>query len=256
LQEEAELRRAIEREEFVLHYQPIVSLANDAIGGVEALVRWQHPTRGVIGPAEFIPLAEETGLIVPLGEWVLRTACAQTKAWHDAGLASLVVAVNLSAHQFRSTCVLTMVADILAETRLAPQYLTLELTESSVMEQAEATIRLLGALHALGVQLALDDFGTGYSSLSYLKHLPLTAIKLDRSFVQEITTNPHDAAIATAIIALAHTLNLHVTAEGIETEDQLHFFQAQHADAVQGYLCGRPLPAARLTQCLHDQCNV
>jgi diguanylate cyclase (GGDEF)-like protein/PAS domain S-box-containing protein len=252
LQLESDLRQAIEREEFELYYQPIVSLASGTINGVEALVRWQHPTRGLLPPAQFIPVAEETGLIVPLGEWVLRTACTQIRAWDAAGLPPVTVAVNLSARQLRNTDLPTKVANILAETGVDPQALKLELTESSVMENAKSAITLLKELHGLGVQLALDDFGTGYSCLSYLKSLPITSVKIDRSFVRDLPINPNDAAIATAVIALAHSLNLTVVAEGVETEAQLGFFRTQQADAVQGYLISRPVPAEPLTGLLQQ----
>jgi diguanylate cyclase (GGDEF)-like protein/PAS domain S-box-containing protein len=251
LQLEAELRRAIAREELVLHYQPIVSLATGNIAEVEALVRWQHPEHGLLFPNQFIPVAEDTGLIGPLSDWVMHTACAQTNAWQAAGASALRVAVNLSPRQFCQPDLPSKIAALVADTGLAPQYLQLELTESSVMEHTAQALTLLEALRAHGIRLALDDFGTGYSSLSYLKHLPLTTVKLDRSFVQEITTNPADAAIATATIALAHSLNMHVTAEGVETEAQLRFFQDQQADAVQGYVCGHPMPADQLTHHLH-----
>jgi len=247
LQIEAELRRAIEREEFVLHYQPIVALTDGMVIGVEALVRWQHPEHGLLFPAQFISIAEDTGLIVPLGAWVVRTACAQTHCWHAAGVPSLTVAVNLSPRQLRASGVSSMLADSLAATGLSPQCLKLELTESSVIDQAEAVIGLLKDLHARGIQLALHNFGTGYLSLGYLQRLPITTIKLDRSFVRDSTTNSQDAAIATAIITLAHTLNVQVTAEGVETTDQVHFLRAQQVTAIQGYVCSQPLPAELLT---------
>jgi diguanylate cyclase (GGDEF)-like protein/PAS domain S-box-containing protein len=252
LQQEVALRRAIAGEALVLHYQPIVSLATGNIVEVEALVRWQHPEQGLLFPDQFLPIAEETGLIGPLDEWVVRTACAQTKAWHATSASALTVAVNLSPRQFCQPDVPSRIAALVADTGLAPAYLHLELTERSVIEHTEQALTLLKELRALGIRLALDDFGTGYSSLSYLKHLPLTTVKLDRSFVREIPTNPADAAIATATIALAHSLNLQVTAEGIETEAQLQFFQTQQADTVQGYMCGPPMPAAQLTRRLQD----
>ncbi len=252
-QVEAELRRAIEREEFVLHYQPIVSLTTGRLRGVEALVRWQHPEHGWLLPDHFISIAEDTGLIVPLGEWVLRTACTQLTTWHAAGFPALTVAVNISARQFRDPALCTMLANVLTATGLEARYLELELTEHSVMEQVETTSRLLEELHTLGVHLALDDFGTGYSSLSYLQRWPLTTIKLDRAFVAGSTTNANDAAITTAIITLAHTLNLAVIAEGVETAAQRDFLRGQHADAMQGYLCSPALPAAELFQRLQHR---
>ncbi len=252
LQLENDLRRAIERQEFQLYYQPIVTGASGQVIGVEALVRWQHPQRGLVPPAEFITVAEETGLIVPIGEWVLRTAGAQAKAWHDAGLPPFWVAVNLSARQFKNRELSTMIARTLEETGLAPQYLKLELTESSIMEDAEEAIAALRELKALGVQISIDDFGTGYSSLSYLKAFPLDTLKIARPFVRDITTDPHDAAIATAMIAIAHGLNLNVIAEGVETEEQLAFLLSCKCDAIQGYLFSRPLPAAKLTELLRE----
>jgi diguanylate cyclase (GGDEF)-like protein len=236
---EADLRHAIERRELVLHYQPVVGLANGAIEAVEALVRWQHPQRGLISPQEFIPLAEETGLIVRLGEWVLGAACAQMSAWHTAGL-PLRVAVNVSTQQLKRNDMPARVARILRETGLDPRYLELELTESSVMDNPEAIIATLEELKAMGIQLSIDDFGTGYSSLSYLKRLPITTVKIDRSFVQDVTRDPNDAAITAAIRAMAHSLNLRVIAEGVETEEQLAFVCGQHCDSAQGYLFSRP----------------
>jgi diguanylate cyclase (GGDEF)-like protein/PAS domain S-box-containing protein len=252
LQLETDLRQALERQQFELHYQPIVTSPAGVITGVEALLRWNHPERGLTAPAEFIPLAEEMGLIVPLGEWVLRTACAQTRAWHDAGLPLLTVAINLSAHNLRHADLPNRIAAILEETGLAPQYLKLELTENSIMDNIEMAIALLAELDASGVQVVIDDFGSGYSSLSYLKRLPITGLKLDRTFVRDINTDAGDAAIASAITALAHRLNVIVTAEGVETEAELGFLQAQQVDEIQGYLFSRPLPAETVTQCLQQ----
>jgi EAL domain-containing protein (putative c-di-GMP-specific phosphodiesterase class I) len=244
LQLEADLRRAVHQQELCLYYQPIVSLDDGVIVGVEALIRWRHPERGLIGPAEFIPLAEETGLIVQLGEWGLQTACAQMKAWHDAGSPPLCVAVNLSARQFRHKGISSLIERVVGETGLDPQYLRLELTESNIMDNVEETITLLHELRATGVQLAVDDFGTGYSSLSYLKRFPISILKIDRSFVSDTTTDPNGSAIITAMIAMAHSLSLQVIAEGVETRDQLAFLRAQRCDAIQGFLFSRPLPAA------------
>jgi diguanylate cyclase (GGDEF)-like protein len=244
LQLEAELRRAVQQQELCLYYQPIVSLDDGMIVGVEALIRWRHPERGLIAPAEFIPLAEETGLIVPLGEWGLQTACAQMKAWHDEGLPHLCVAVNLSARQFRHKGISTLIERVVGETGLDPQYLRLELTESNIMDNVEETITVLHELRATGVQLAVDDFGTGYSSLSYLKRFPISILKIDRSFMSDTITDPNGTAIITAMIAMAHSLSLQVIAEGVETNGQLAFLQAQRCDAIQGYLFSRPLPAS------------
>lgn len=253
LQLEVELWQAIEHREFRVFYQPIVSMETGRITGCEALVRWQHPQRGLVSPAEFIPLAEETGLIMPIGEWVLRTACAQNKAWQDSGLPPLWVAVNLSAHQFRRKDLGKTIAQILREISLEPQYLKLELTESNAMENAEATTKTLRELKEIGVQLAIDDFGTGYSSLSYLKRFPIDDLKIDRSFVMSITTDPDDAAIATAVITLAHSLKLQVIAEGVETEEQLAFLGSHQCDAAQGYLFSRPTSAEAFMELL--QCS-
>lgn len=241
LQLETDLRRAIERQEFVNHYQPIISLITGKIVGFEALTRWQHPQRGLVSPMEFIPIAEETGLIVPIGQWVLQSACAQNKAWQDVGLSPLYVAVNLSGCQFREPNLIDMVAQVLKNTGLNPQFLELELTESIVMENAAKTIETLKKLKELGVQLSIDDFGTGYSSLSYLKRFPIDTLKIDRSFVMDIPADPDDAAIATAVITLAHSLEMQVIAEGVETEEQLVFLHRYGCDKMQGYLFSRPV---------------
>ena len=243
LELEAGLRHALERNEFVLHYQPQVNIENGKTVGVEALIRWMHPEHGLVPPSEFIPLAEETGLILSLSEWVLKTACSQMREWQDAGLPAVRVAVNLSAKHFRQPDLVTTVARILHETRLAPQYLELEITEGTIMLNAEQTIAVLHELRAMGVELSVDDFGTGYSSLSYLKRFPVNTLKIDRSFVKDVTTNPEDAALARAIIAMAHSLNLRVIAEGVETEGQQVFFADHHCDEIQGYYFSRPLPA-------------
>lgn len=245
---EADLRRAIERKELEVYYQPIVDLASGTITRLEALLRWRHPQRGLVAPLDFIPLAEETGLIIPIGEWVLRTACQQLLAWHAAGLHDLSIAVNLSARQFRQPDLGARIAHIFADIGIDPHYVELELTESSVMDDAEAAIQSLQTLKELGVHLALDDFGTGYSSLSYLNRFPLTSIKIDRAFVGAIPGDANSGAIAAATIAMAHSLNLTVVAEGVETDAQLAFLRAHKCDAFQGYLVSRPLPA----EALHD----
>ena len=233
---ETELRRAVERQELFLHYQPMVSLKTGQITGCEALVRWRHPQRGVVSPADFIPVAEETGLIMLIGDWVLREACAQNKAWQQAGLPPLCVTVNISARQFRGKGFCPSIAQVLRETGLAAQHLRLELTESSVMEDIDQTLSMLWEMKGLGVELSMDDFGTGYSSLGYLSRFPFDVLKMDRSFVRNITTNPHDARIAVVVIALAHSLKLKVVAEGVEEEKQLAFLRSQWCDEVQGYL--------------------
>ncbi|MBZ0097091.1 MAG: EAL domain-containing protein, partial [Sulfuricella sp.] len=249
---ENSLYHALERNEFLLHYQPQVDLRTGEITGMEALVRWQHPELGLVSPARFIPVAEDSGLIVPLGEWVLRTACAQNKAWQRAGLKPISVAVNLSARQFRQPNLVEMVAGILRETELDPAHLDLEVTESLVMQNVEATIATLGRLKAMGVKLSIDDFGTGYSSLNYLKRFPIHTLKIDQSFVRDVTTDPSDAAIAKTIIAMAHELGLTVIAEGVETEEQKSFLRLRRCDEMQGYFFSRPVPAAEFENLLRE----
>jgi EAL domain-containing protein (putative c-di-GMP-specific phosphodiesterase class I) len=243
---ENSLRVALERNEFTLHYQPQVSLLDGRMSGMEALLRWRHPELGMISPANFIPLAEDTGLIIPIGAWVLRTACKQAKAWQDAGLPPVRVAVNLSARQFREN-IPQLVEKVLAESGLPPHYLELEITESVAMQHAESTEQTLFALRDMGVRLSIDDFGTGYSSLSYLKRFPINKLKLDQSFVRDIITDPDDAAIS-----LAHGMKLDVIAEGVETESQLRFLHGQRCDAIQGYYFSRPVEAAQMEQLLRD----
>ncbi|MDQ2697038.1 MAG: EAL domain-containing protein [Pseudomonadota bacterium] len=248
LEMEAHLRRAVEREELLLHYQPRLELRSGRIPGAEALLRWHRPERGLVSPADFIPLAEETGLIIPIGEWVLHAACRQAKAWLAAGLAPVSVAVNLSARQFRSQNLVDLCARALRETGLEPRYLELELTESTVMQNVEEAIATLRELKALGLHLSLDDFGTGYSSLACLKRFPLDSLKIDRSFVRHIATDPDDAAIAVTVIAMAHAMKLRVVAEGVETQEQLDFLRAHGCDEVQGFYLSRPLPAGEFAQ--------
>jgi diguanylate cyclase (GGDEF)-like protein len=239
---EQSLRRAIERDELLLHYQPRVNLLTGEVDGVEALVRWMHPVRGLTFPDRFISLAEETGLIVPIGEWVLRTACEQGRDWRRAGFRP-VISVNLSARQLWAGGLVRLVGDVIAETGMSEQ-LELELTESMVMHDAENVIATMQGLKALGVRLSVDDFGTGYSSLSYLKRLPLTALKIDGSFVRDISSGaPDEGLIAKAIISLAHSLHLRVIAEGVETEEQRSFLKAHACDEIQGYLVSRPVAA-------------
>ena len=216
-----------------------------AVVGAEALVRWRHPELGLLLPSEFIPIAEENGLIVPLGEWVLENACAQNRAWQDAGLPPIRVGVNLSSRQLKRS-LLDTVSRALQVTGLEPRYLGLELTESRAGQPPQGGTDALHALRAMGLHLAVDDFGTGYSSFSYLKHLPLDALKIDRSFMREIATQPDDAAITTAIIAMAHALGLQVVAEGVETEAQRVVLLEQGCDEMQGYLFGRPVTAEQL----------
>jgi diguanylate cyclase (GGDEF)-like protein/PAS domain S-box-containing protein len=235
------LRRAIERDEFLLHYQPKLNIGSGVVCGMEALVRWQRPGKGLVPPAQFIPLAEETGLIVPIGKWVLRTACARNKAWQDAGLPPLRIAVNLSARQFAQETLVEDVAEVLRETGLDPALLELEITESMVMRNPEHAVALLDRLKAMGVHLSIDDFGTGYSSLSYLKRFPIDAVKIDRSFIQDLPADGDDAAITQAILAMAHSLRLEVIAEGVETAAQLRFLREHGCDEMQGYHFSKPL---------------
>lgn len=249
---ESALRRALEREEFILYYQPQVDLASGRIIGLESLLRWQHPERGLVRPDEFIPLLEETGLIVPVGEWVLHSACRQGRAWQQSGFPPIRIAVNLSALQFRQPDLVGMVARILAETGLDPrsQELELELTESLLMKNVEGTAAKLRQLHEMGVKLSIDDFGTGYSSLNYLKRFPLNSLKIDQSFVRDLSSDPDDAAIVSAIIALGHGLKLSVIAEGVETAGQLAYLREMKCDEMQGFLFSRPVPASEITQLL------
>ncbi|MFA7405838.1 MAG: EAL domain-containing protein, partial [Pelobacteraceae bacterium] len=240
---ENSMRKGLERGEFFLVYQPQVDARTGRIFGMEALVRWQHPDIGLLPPDKFIGLAEENGLIIPLGEWVLRSACHQNKAWQEQGLPPVRVAVNLSARQFGQYRLDEVVAATLLETGLDPEWLELELTESSIMKDAEQSITLLKLFKDMGISLAIDDFGTGYSSLSYLKNLPISRLKIDRSFVQDITTNPDDAAIARIIIDIAHSLNLNVIAEGVETRAQMQFLSFNNCVEMQGYLFSRPVRA-------------
>ena len=238
---EESLRRALERQEFALHYQPKTNLSTGEITGAEALLRWTHPIRGPIFPAQFIPVAEDCGLILPIGKWVLREACKQARAWVDAGLPLATIAVNISAMEFREGNFLEGVFAILKDTGLDPRSLELELTESVLMKRAESTESILKALRARGVQLAVDDFGTGYSSLSYLRRFPVNALKIDQSFVRQITTAPDDTKIVTAVISMGRSLNLRVVAEGVETQEELAFLRAHECDEAQGYYFSRPV---------------
>ena len=243
---EASLRRALERQEFVLHYQPKINLQSGAISGVEALIRWQHPQRGLLAPSEFVPVAEDCGLILPIGRWVLREACLQARAWRQAGLAPISIAVNTSALEFRAKDFLDNIRATLAETEMPPDCLELELTENVLMRDTEASNLVLRALAGLGVRLALDDFGTGYSSLSYLRQFPIDSVKIDQSFVNQMSSNPDDASIVNAVISMGQSLKKCVIAEGVETEEQAALLLAQHCDVGQGYYFGRPMPAAEL----------
>jgi len=243
---ESSLRRALEREEFSLYYQPQVETRTGRITGVEALVRWSHPELGLLTPAEFIALAEETGLIIPIGEWVLRKACFQSKAWYDSGIEPVRLCVNISSLQFQQPGLSGTIEDILLETGLQPRYLGLEITESAAMQNVQRSIDLLEGLHSKGIQICLDDFGTGYSSLNYLKMLPIQLLKIDKSFIRDLADDPTDAAIATAVINLGHNMNMKVMAEGVETEKQLAFLEEHDCDQLQGFLFSRPVPARQL----------
>ncbi len=247
---EGKLRHALERGELLPYYQPQVDLNTGEISGVEVLLRWRHPEFGLIPGARFISLAEKTGLIVPIGDWLMKTACMQIKAWHDAGLGQLRIAVNQSARQFRRINMVSAVASLLADVGLEPHYLDLEITEELLMENTQANRAVFTELRALGVHISIDDFGTGYSSLSYLKQFPLDCLKIDQSFVQNLPCNVQDAAITTAIITLAHNLHLRVIAEGVETKEQMAFLHSQGCEEIQGYIFGKPMPADELTALL------
>ncbi len=251
---EQSLRCAIDRQELFLHYQPILDVRTGAISGLEALLRWDHPQLGLVPPARFIPIAEDTGLIIPLGEWVLRTACTELVRLHRAGHSHLRMAVNLSGRQLHHAGLVESITNIIRETGIEPSLLELELTESSIMEDAERTVTTLRVLQQMGISLAIDDFGTGYSSLSYLKRFPLTRLKIDRSFIHELPKNSEDAAIVMAIIAMARALRLRVTGEGIETEEQLKFLGQLGCDDMQGFFIARPAPASYFAQEVAQWC--
>jgi EAL domain-containing protein (putative c-di-GMP-specific phosphodiesterase class I) len=238
---EESLRRALERQEFTLHYQPKINLRTGQITGAEALLRWTHPTRGPVPPAQFIPVAEDCGLILPIGNWVLREACKQGQVWLEAGLPVSSMAVNISAMELRDESFLEGVFAILEDTGLDPRFLELELTESVLMKHAESAESILKTLRARGVQVAVDDFGTGYSSLSYLRRFPIDALKIDQSFVRQITTAPSETTIVTAVISMGRSLKLRVVAEGVETQEELAFLEAHQCDEAQGYFFSQPV---------------
>jgi diguanylate cyclase (GGDEF)-like protein len=250
LEMETALRHAVDRGELVLHYQPSIDLAVGRITAVEALVRWQHPLRGMIPPDRFIPLADETGLIGEIGHWVLFEACAQTRRWHDEGLSGLKVSVNVSAVQFRQCDLVQIVAEALKQTGLPPWCLDLEITETVLMQDADATIATLLGLKAMGVCISVDDFGIGYSSLAYLQRFPIDTLKIDKSFMRDVTGDGQNAAIVRTVIALAKSLGLESIAEGVETLEQVEFLRAEGCDRLQGYYFSRPLPAANLLEYL------
>ncbi len=240
---ENKLRRALERDEFILHYQPQLDMLSGEVTGMEALLRWEDPDLGVVSPADFIPLAEETGLIIPIGEWVLHKACTQNKAWQQAGLKPISMSVNISSQQFKKNELGRTIVQTLEESGLDPQHLIIEITESLMMQNLEKTVNRMHDLRERGVRFEVDDFGTGYSSLYYLKQIPLHALKIDRSFVQDLSGSADDRFIVNTIIAMAHSLKLKVVAEGVESEDQLSFLIDNGCDGMQGYLLSRPIPA-------------
>jgi diguanylate cyclase (GGDEF)-like protein/PAS domain S-box-containing protein len=245
---ENDLRHAVERGELLLHYQPVADVTSGQIVGAEALVRWDHPQRGRLEPDDFISLAEETGLIVPIGQWVLREACLQARAWQDAGFAPVRLGVNLSARQLHHKGLVNLVTEVLDESGISPDWLQLEITEGDVMSNVEFIIGVLHRLRGMGVSISVDDFGTGYSSLSYLKRFPIDSVKIDRSFVRDLATDPSDAAIVTTVISMARNLNLRVVAEGVETNEQLDFLRRRACDEYQGYLVSRPVPGQAFTR--------
>src|SRR6266481_575032 len=252
---ENDLRHALERREFELHYQPKVDIQKNQVVGMEALLRWRHPEKGLLPPNEFIPLAEETGLIIPIGRWVIEEACAQNKAWQDKGLPKPRVAVNISGVQFRQKDLLASINQALANSGMAPRFLEVEITESVVMQNASETIITLEHLRRAGVHIAIDDFGTGYSSLSYLKRFPMNTLKIDRSFIQDVSEDMDDAAIVRSIIGLAHNLRLNVVAEGVETKQQLQLLHSLGAAEYQGYYMSKPLPATEFERYLQTNRN-
>jgi len=249
---ESKLRRALERDEFSPFYQPQWDMQNRRLVGLEVMLRWSTEADGMIPPNRFIPIAEDVGLIMPIGEWVLETACRQLKAWQQMGFTGLRIAVNISARQFRQPDLVSKIDRILTETGLNPQCLELELTESYLMEDADAAIRTLEFLKVRGIQLAIDDFGTGYSSLSYLKNFPIDRIKIDQSLVREVTVNQDDAAIVEAIIAMSQSLDLYLLAKGVEGAEQLKFLIGRNCFEMQGYFFARPMPADEMERYLQD----
>jgi diguanylate cyclase (GGDEF)-like protein/PAS domain S-box-containing protein len=253
---ESNIRPGLERSEFFVQYQPQVDVRGFQLVGMEALVRWQHPGLGLLYPCEFVSIAEETGLIISLGDFVMRTACAQNKTWQDKGLKSMRLSVNFSARQFQQPTFITDVAHILKETNLDPRWLELELTESSIMKDPEEAIEKLHELKLMGISVAIDDFGTGYSSLNYLKRFPIDTLKIDKTFVSDVCKDPHDTAIVRAIINLGHALDLTVVAEGVETKEQLQYLSALECDVVQGFLFSKALSARAFEELLIEQRQV
>ena len=250
LEMENKLRKAVEHDELDLYYQPKIDLKTSQITGVETLLRWQHKDDGWVSPADFIPIAEENGLIVPIGEWVIDTAVQQCKKWHEAGFTQFSVAINLSSRQFQHGDLATLIEQILHKHQVNSEYIEFEITESILMDDAELAANTLGRLKEMGLHISIDDFGTGYSSLSYLKKFPVDILKIDRSFIQDVHTNTDDAAISSAIIAMAHSLGLTVIAEGVENQAQLNFLQERNCDQVQGFYFSKALPAEQITAML------
>lgn len=250
---ETDLRMALQRKELLLYYQPQVDSLSGKIIGVEALIRWKHPERGLVSPLEFIPLAEDTGMIVPISNWVLETACNQSRTWQDNSIYNVPISVNLTSHHFQQRALIKDISALLERSGLQPSDLILEITESTVMEDTDTTLKNFQELTKMGLRISIDDFGTGYSSLSYLKRFPIHAIKIDRSFIKDIITNEDDATIANTIISMAHNLNMIVVAEGVETEDQLRFLLERNCDELQGFLFSSPLPADEVTVLLEKE---
>ena len=242
IQLEGELFKALEHDEMTLFYQPKVDAFSNKTIGFEALIRWIHPERGMVSPIEFIPVAEDSGLIIPMGKWIIKTACLQHQAWRQSGAEPVVISVNISGHQLTDHSLVSTVVKVLAETGMDPAYLEFEITESILMQDADAAMRVLNELKSMGLKISIDDFGTGYSSMAYLKHFPIDVLKVDRSFVKDIPENEQDATITKAIISLAKSLDLGVVAEGVETQPQLQFLRDCQCDQIQGYLFSPPLP--------------
>jgi EAL domain-containing protein (putative c-di-GMP-specific phosphodiesterase class I) len=247
---EEDLRHALKNREFALHYQPIINLKTGAVVGAEALIRWAHPTRGPLSPGDFIPLAEETGLILPLGAWVLREACLQAKSWKDAGLSVGTMAVNVSTVQFQGEGFLVDLVSILRETGMDPRSLELEVTESVLMKNTDVSVSILKGVREIGIRVAVDDFGTGYSSLSYLRQFPLDSLKIDQSFLRKIHVAPDDSIIVSAIIGIGRNIGLRVVAEGVETAEEMAFLKANDCDEAQGYYFARPAPPEEFVKLL------
>ncbi|KGE66052.1 MULTISPECIES: EAL domain-containing response regulator [Pseudomonas] len=250
---ETALRQAVERNEFIVHYQPKVELATDQLCALEALLRWDRPGHGAVSPAVFVPVLESLGLIVAVGRWVIEAVCQQIATWQRSAIGAVEVSVNVSGHQLIEGDLIADIARILAQTGVEPHWLEVELTEGSLMENTQHTIASLQRLHAMGVKISIDDFGTGYSSLAYLRRFPIDTLKIDIAFIREVTSNPQDAAITRTIIELAHSLNLRVVAEGVETQAQLAFLKDAGCDQIQGYLFSRPLPVATLERLLLER---